>query len=1122
MADVKLSASNFVDQGFTQMREYLTAFVGQEMSRRWGDKWWSEHAYTHLPPVFQSNLPKFGDWNTIIDKLDIAACFHIINSNWNDVFKYKMTAKQRTWARELQDIRNDWAHPSGKGLTDDDASRALDTMARFIEPIDIEITEEIRKLYRLVMYKDEDSSKAKPVIEEQAAPTAPSPLTYARPWRQVAEPHPDVAQGRYRQAEFAADLSQVLRGTAMPEYQDPVEFYARTFITDGMRGMLTKAAQRVAGKGGEPVIQLKTAFGGGKTHSMLALYHMMRAATPEALNGIPAILQEAGIESMPKVNVVVLACQAIDPMKKRRPINFPGITVNTIWGEMAAQLAEQSGDAKLYDLIKDNDAKGISPGSDTLRQLFDKSAPCMILIDELVAYARKLYGYMAGEIPAGTFDNILSFVQELTEAARASKNSIVVASIPESETETGGEAGDIALASIEKTFGRMEAIWKPVVAEEGFEIVRRRLFKKIQDQGAVDQACNAFSQIYRDNAELFPVECREAAYLDKMKKCYPIHPEIFDRLYDDWATLDGFQRTRGVLRFMAAVIHELYITNDGGAMIMPGSIAFGKMQIREELIRYLSPGWDAIIENEVDGRRAAPVAQDSKGGFYGRYFAHSRIARTVLLGSATGTREQRVRGLHASNIRLGVVQPEEHIATYNDALSKLASELTYLYSSADQRYWYDTRPTLKKTVAERAKLQNADDILLEIEKALKAVCKNKESFDSVHVAPKSSGDVPDQPSIRLVLFAPSLIHKRDKDDSPAMGAARDYLEYHRSAPRMYRNMILFLAADENIVTQLKQDMRMLMSWRSIDREAEALNLDNGQKKETKEAIQQLEKIVVDRVQEAYQHLLVPTQHGTSPVVWEKLIVEGENPVAKAAQKLRTDDFITDAFSPKILNQEMDQNNLWKNGDSLAIRELWEDYTRYLYLYRLTDYSVLSKALEAGIKFGDYFAYADGQETNGRYQGLCFGEYGYLHITPDGFLLKAEVAKRQIEKENAEREAAGASDQEYPLVPGGHADGKVSESGGSASITGQQPAFPLAKKNTHFFGSIKIDSNKLGSTAGTINTEVIQHLNNLTDVQINITLDIQVNIPDGVPDDVVRTIRENCKVLKFDTSEFGNE
>jgi predicted AAA+ superfamily ATPase len=259
--------------------------------------------------------------------------------------------------------------------------------------------------------------------------------SYALPWRQIAEPHGDVASGNYKQAEFAADLSQVLRGTAMLEYQDPIEFYSRTYITEGMRGMLSKAAQRLAGKGGEPVIQLKTAFGGGKTHSMLALYHLARASDPNKLSGIKMILDEAGITSLPKIKVAALVGTALDPTKTRRPANFPGITINTLWGEMAAQLAEQSGNTKLYDYVKAADKKGISPGSNTLRALFDACSPCMILIDELVAYARKLYGYKTGEIPAGTFENVLSFVQELSEAARASKNSIVVASIPESEYE---------------------------------------------------------------------------------------------------------------------------------------------------------------------------------------------------------------------------------------------------------------------------------------------------------------------------------------------------------------------------------------------------------------------------------------------------------------------------------------------------------------------------------------------------------------------------------------------------------------------------------------------------------------------------------------------------------------
>ena len=180
---------------------------------------------------------------------------------------------------------------------------------------------------------------------------------------------------------------------------------------------------------------------------------------------------------------------------------------------------------------------------------FVRKSSCLILMDELVAYAKVLFG--AEGLPAGSFDNFITFSQQITEAARASENSIVVASIPESSIEIGGEAGQKALEAIEHTFGRMESIWKPVAANEGFEVVRRRLFLDCKDEAARDAVCDAFSQMYQDNSEDFPLESKEVEYRDRLVSCYPIHPEVFDRLYGDWATLERFQRTRGVLRLMA-------------------------------------------------------------------------------------------------------------------------------------------------------------------------------------------------------------------------------------------------------------------------------------------------------------------------------------------------------------------------------------------------------------------------------------------------------------------------------------------------------------------------------------------------------------------------------------------
>lgn len=157
----------------------------------------------------------------------------------------------------------------------------------------------------------------------------------------------------------------------------------------------------------------------------------------------------------------------------------------------------------------------------------------------------------------------------------------------------------------------MESIWKPVAANEGFEVVRRRLFLDCRDTETRDTVCNAFSSMYQDNSTDFPTEAKEVEYRNRMVSCYPIHPEIFDRLYGDWATLERFQRTRGVLRLMAAVIHELWMANDSSAMIMPGSIPLNVPTVRDELVRHLPDTWNSIIDREVDGKDSIPYQRIS-------------------------------------------------------------------------------------------------------------------------------------------------------------------------------------------------------------------------------------------------------------------------------------------------------------------------------------------------------------------------------------------------------------------------------------------------------------------------------------------------------------------------------
>ncbi|MEW6661556.1 MAG: Swt1 family HEPN domain-containing protein [Bacillota bacterium] len=1122
-----------VTRGFALLTEILAPYVARELRARYGEMWWRDGVFETLTEVQRRDLPSGGDWVQLVDALDAARCLLLIDIHWNDIFRTKLSREHRNWVKELITTRNKWAHKGSGDFSAEDAWRALDTMARMAEGIDSETTEALRELVRQIRYGTTGASTT--IISNGGGHLAPSKTTNAatvltmpprhglQPWRFVVEPHPDVAQGRYRQAEFAADLAQVLRGTAQVEYQDPVEFFGRTYITEGMMGLLVQAVRRVSGLGGEPVIQLKTAFGGGKTHSMLALYHLLRGqAQLEKIPNARPLLEKAGVSKCPKARVAVLVGTALNPTKVRRPSNFPGITIRTLWGEMAAQLAEQASNPKIYDIVRDADKASVPPGSETLVELLDACGPCVILIDELVAYARKLYGESG--VVAGTFDAVLTFVQELTEAARASKNSLLVASIPESDIEIGGEAGKKALEFIEHTFGRMEAIWKPVGAEEGFAIVRRRLFLPVQDEAARDEVCRAFSEMYREGGSDFPAECRELAYLERLKACYPIHPEVFDRLYDDWATLERFQKTRGVLRLMAAVIHDLWIRQDQSFLIMPGSIPLDNTTVREELTRYLPEGWTSVIESDVDGPRSQTYQIDMANQRFGRVMAARRVARSIFLGSAPSVKEQRVRGIEDIRARLGVVQPGEQVAIFNDAMGRLVNELTHLYIN-NQRYWYDLPPNLRRTVEDRAQQVSKDDVEMELERRLKGM-RERGDFTAVHTCPSSSLEVPDEQAVRMVVLGPAQGHKAGDMGSPAVKAAEDILKNRGTGPRLYQNMLVFVAPDRELVKSLESESRRFLAWKSVVEDADALNLDAHQRRQAVESYKRSDETVDLRLKEAYCWLLVPTQDGINPVSWEitRISGGGDSPVVKASKSLRTSGLLITKWAPGLLRMELDKW-LWKEQEYISIKQVWDYLCRYCYLSRLKDVDVLLAAINEGLASREFFGIAAGVTDTGRFMALRFGD-SYTRADLSHFLVKAEPAAKQIQEEQEEEERRLRGRITYqPGSTHGHAAGEGTVhpgwdvSGGGDEGRTPQPEPVVDKKPRRFYATVQLDPTRISRDVGNFAQEILQHITSIVGAEVVVTLDVQAKIPDGVPDHVVHVVTENCRTLKVKAHGF---
>lgn len=947
-----------------------------------------------------------------------------------------------------------------------------------------------------------------------------------KPWREIAVPHRDVLEGTFQQSEFAADITAVHSGKASKEYQDASAFYDRTFITEGMRLLLTQVAQRLVGNGGEPVIQLQTAFGGGKTHTMLAVYHLAtRKCALSELAGIPSLVEQAGMMDVPQARVAVLDGTAHAPGQAWK---HGKQTIKTLWGELAWQLGGSEG----FALVKEADATGTSPGKDVLRDLLAQYAPCIILIDELVAYVRQ---FSEGQtLSGGSYDTNLSFVQALTEAVKLVPNAIVLASLPESEVEAGSQRGVAALRALEKTFGRIQALWKPVATEEAFEIVRRRLFEPVRDGKTRDAVCRAFADAYVAEGSKLPAETQEGRYYDRLVQAYPIHPEVFDRLYEDWTTIDGFQRTRGVLKLMAKVIYRLWKDDNKDLMILPGSLPLHDGSSRNELTYYLPAGWDAVVEKDIDGDRAETTELENKEPRFGQVNAARRVARTLFLGSAPSSVAGKagIRGLDRARVLLGCLQPGQTSATYIDALNRLADRLHYLNSSGDKaqeatRFWFDTRANLRREMEDRKRrFEDGTDVRGKIGEALKKMVGSATFFDGVHIF-TPHGDVPDDSALRLVVLAPENCHSRDLKQ-PAEGAVLDYVRNNGTKPRYRGNRLVFLAADMAILARLRDTARVALAWNSIveDVKEGRLNIDLLQKKQAEKELQSAEEVVPRAARECYKWLLCPVQNTpTEPkptVEAFPLTTTGGSAGSEIERVCIDNELVITTWSPIHLRAKL-KDLYWKDGKAAAgAMAFWEDTLRYLYLPRLKNRDSLTQAIRTGAASTDFFGTAYGQDGD-KYTGFHVGE-GNIQFDDTLLLIEpsAAIEYQTNLKKAAEAAKSGSTETTGGTSTGGGATGTGSTTGGETGTgtsggTGTTGGgTTAASKPKTFHGSIQIKPSSAKMNLVQVAEEIISLLASDPNASLNITLEINAEFPSGASDQIKRAVTENATSLGFKT------
>ncbi|MCX7609001.1 MAG: DUF499 domain-containing protein [Anaerolineales bacterium] len=765
-----------------------------------------------------------------------------------------------------------------------------------------------------------------------------------KPWTQVVAPHRDIQAGRLDEAVFAADLSDVVADRGPLEYLDAATFFRKTYPTQGLANLLGSVLGRLAGTGqGQAVIQIQTPFGGGKTHSLIALYHLIKHGR-ELGDAVSDILRVAGVDAIPEAGVVTFVGTATDALTGRTP-----------WGEMAYQLGK-------YDLLKEHDQRRRAPGKDLLHRLLS-AQPTLILMDEIAEYAVKARDFR---------DQVVAFFQELTETVKVLPQCALVVTLPSSAPY--GEEGERALHQLQEVFKRVETIKTPVEGEEIYEVIRRRLFEDTGDAQDVRCATDAFFEMYQRLGDDMPKEARETSYLERMWKAYPFHPELIDILFERWSTFPDFQRTRGVLRLLGQLVSELYQKRDPSPLILPAHVNVANPAIRGELLRHIGNQYQGVIAADIAAGGSAKAEQIDRemGSEYARYGVASGLARAIFFASFSGSDR---RGVGIQRLRLAILQPGLQPAIISDALRRLGDELWYLHVEGGM-YQFSSQPNLNRIIVEKEEAVKPEEVSEEIRKYLEKLAGTELR---ITLWPLVTQDVPDSRELRLVVLG--LEHTRQARGTGAF--VRDLLEKCGQTFRIYHNTVVLLAADESELAGVRQHIKRLLALRAI-REDKAiwrqLSEDNRQVHENK--LKDEEGGIAHRLMSTYRHLAKVDEQGLRWLDLGLPTVGAKPSLAyRVYEFLRAEDLLLDRISPRrVLEKAIGTAEAERSVD-----EIYEAFLRYPHLPMLKDKQVLLHAIAHGVKEKLF-----GVRVGGR---LYFGEEIAAADLETGAVVVRELAER---------------------------------------------------------------------------------------------------------------------------------
>ena len=650
-------------------------------------------------------------------------------------------------------------------------------------------------------------------------------------WFNVVVPQSDIRDGVLDESIFAANIEEVASGTAPVVYQDIRYFFECTYVTEGIKELIRRVVQALNGQESQNrVISLQTGFGGGKTHSLISLYHVVKdSSTFKRLDTASSILEPQDMPQFDHARVAVFTQNTVSVVDGHKVSD--DIITHTLWGELAWQLGGPEG----YERVRNADIQMVAPTAQDIKPIIEGASPALILIDELADYCNRASGKVVG---SGTlFTQTNSFIQTLTEVVASVPKTVLICTLPASAREVASsEIGQEILSALETRVVRVGSSVKPVDDEEIYEVVRRRLFDRITNYDVIEQVARKYKDMYHNRRDSLPAEADRVAYVERIKKAYPFHPELIDLFHIRWGSDSKFQRTRGVLRLLASIVKDLWSRKSSlagtQALIQTSDVRLENLPtLQSQITSLMGSQWDSVMHADVFGTisNAYKLDEQNVGNHIGEYHLATAVTTTVLMASI-GSSSQ--RGLTLKQLKLCLLKPDafQHI-DIDSTVNQLENVVHYMYKSSiggEQSFWFQSKPNINILVNQAKGDVKEEEVNAEIMRMVKQSVAN---LGQVKVLVDPTGDMPEQKQLTFVVMHPKYTVAAGGDVSrSAQYAIKQMAQMKGSSQRVYRNTMLFLVCSEAGKAALSMKLREYLACDKIMTEYSS-QLDQDQRKD---------------------------------------------------------------------------------------------------------------------------------------------------------------------------------------------------------------------------------------------------------------------------------------------------